>query len=408
MSAAFLVRGRIRKLALTLFVLLATWACFVAFLEITLPQMLGSNRTGTAGPTPPNVVTKAGNKHLPKDFEALLKTGDIAQLKAVFDVCDVNARGGYGKQTALAFDKCPDELARWLVAHGADLSATDTWGNTPLHQRARSRRGSIAVLLELGADVNSASSSIGTPLHAAADSHNAENARLLLQSGARIDTVNREGLTPLELALRGCNNIDLENMVRLANVLLDAGAKKTPRLKEFVTEIGKRFEFHRSGFDPEHVDSASTALDQLYVIFETPPVPKRVLHDGKSPIVVTARMWPKQHEELWELLVPSSGPAATIQGEVIRISGRIADELYRNGGGNWDADFNRMADAFLEHVRGGMPLSTQDLREAETVVAELKRTSGDSGDTRRLSELAVKWVLQNPQPMKLDPPNYDR
>jgi len=59
-------------------------------------------------------------------------------------------------------------------------------------------------------------------------------------------------------------------------------------------------------------------------------------------------------------------------------------------------------------IRGGMPLSTQDLREAETVVAELKRTSGDTGDTRRLSEMAVKWVLQNPQPMKLEPPKYDR
>jgi len=406
--AAFPVGGRVRKLALTLFVLLATLAGFVAFLDTATPQMLGSNRSGPAGPTPPNVVTKAGNKQLPKDFAALLEHGDIDQLKAVFDVFDVNARSGYGKQTALAFDRCPDELARWLVAHGADLSATDIWGNTPLHQRARSRRGSIAALLELGADVNSASSSIGTPLHAAADSHNAENARLLLQSGARVDAVNREGLTPLELALRGCNNIDIEHMVQLANVLLDAGAKKTPRLKEFVTEIGKRFEFHRSGFNPEYVDSASSALDQLYVIFDTPSVPRRVLHDGKSPIAVTANVWTKQHEELWELLVPSSGPAATIQGEVIRISGRISDELYRNGGGNWDAGFNKMADAFLQHVRGGTPLSTQELREAETVVAELKRTSGDSGDTRRLSELAVKWVLQNPQPIKLEPPNYDR
>ena len=45
-------------------------------------------------------------------------------------------RGGslfHGKQTAFAYDECPDELARWLVAEGADLSATDSWGNTPLH-----------------------------------------------------------------------------------------------------------------------------------------------------------------------------------------------------------------------------------------------------------------------------------
>src|SRR5215468_9299029 len=157
-------------------------------------------------------MAKATRKSLPKDFELLLEKGTMAELKAVFDVCEIDARGGYGKQTALAFDKCPDDLARWLVAQGADLSATDTWGNTPLHQRARSRRSSIDVLLELGADVNNAGSSIGTPLHAAADSHNTAHARLLLQHVARANARNREQLTPLELALRSCNNIDIENM----------------------------------------------------------------------------------------------------------------------------------------------------------------------------------------------------
>jgi hypothetical protein len=350
-------------------------------------------------------MSKAKKKLLPKNFAALLASGDIAQSKAVFDVCEVNARGGYGKQTALAFDQCPDELARWLVAQGADLSATDTWGNTPLHGRARSWQGRIAILLELGADVQSTSSSIGTPLHAAADSHKAENAALLLQAGAGVDAVNRDGLTPLELALRGCSNSALESMVELAKVLLGAGAGKTPRMKDFVTEIGKRFEFHRSGFNPEKVASASAALDQLYEIFETPSVPGRALHDGKSPITVTADTWPKQHEELWRVLVPSSGPAATVQGEVIRISGRIANELDGNGGVNWGTDFSKMADAFLGHVQSGRPLLPEDLREAMTLVAEVKRKSGDMA---RLAQLALKWVLQNPQPVKLEPPDYKR
>jgi hypothetical protein len=76
----------------------------------------------------------AKKQTLPKEFKDLLKTTDLARLQAVFETCDVNARGGYAKQTALAFDDCPDELARWLVARGADLSAVDTWGNTPLHR----------------------------------------------------------------------------------------------------------------------------------------------------------------------------------------------------------------------------------------------------------------------------------
>jgi hypothetical protein len=257
----------------------------------------------------------------------------------------------------------------------------------------------------LGADVNQASSSIGTPLHAAADSHNATHARLLLQHGARANQRNKEQLTPLELALRGCSNIDIENMVLLTRVLLDAGAEKTPRMKGFVEEIGRRFDFHRSSFNPQSVEAVSSALDELYNIFEVEPAPRRQIHDGNSPVTVKGKTWQTQHQELWNLLVPSQGPAATVQGEVIRISGRIAHELEGNGGVNWDADYKRMADAFLEHVQGGKPLSRPDLAAATAVVAAVKRKTGD---TARMAELAVKWVMQNPDPVKLDPPLYRR
>jgi hypothetical protein len=72
-----------------------------------------------------------------------------------------------------------------------------------------------------------------------------------------------------------------------------------------------------------------------------PPVPSRQIYDAQSPIIVKAISRQKQHQELWRLLVPSMCHAATIQGEVIRISGRIAYELEDNGGANWDADFKQ-------------------------------------------------------------------
>ena len=345
-------------------------------------------------------------KLLPKNFQEMLVEGDMAKLQAVFDACDLNARGGYAKETALAFRECPDALARWLVAQGADLSAADAWGNTPLHTRSRSRQGGIDVLLELGADLHSDGASVGTPLHAAADSHAIENARLLLQRGAQVDARNREGLTPLELALRGCSNIDLEPMAPLAALLLEAGAKKTSRMKGFVEEIGKRFEFHRAKFNPDYVDAASDALDRLYALFDVPPVRRRQMHDGRSPIVVTASSWQAQHQELWDLLVPSQGHAATIQGEVIRISGRIAHELDGTGGANWDADFKKMADAFRRYVEAGNPLPPSDLADAAAVVNDVKRQCGDPA---RLCELAVAWVRLNPMPIELEtPPPYRR
>jgi hypothetical protein len=144
-------------------------------------------------------------------------------------------------------------------------------------------------------------------------------------------------------------------------------------MKGFVEEIGKRFEFHRNAFVPEHVDAASNALDRLYDIFDTNPRPRRTLHDGKSPIVVEAGPRYQQHKELWDLLVPSKGAATTVQGEVIRISGQIIDELDRNGGGNWDAEYRKLANAFLGYLGTGNPLSPSDLGEAADLVARGRR-----------------------------------
>lgn len=93
-------------------------------------------------------------KTLPKDFDDLLVSGNLAELQAVFAKCELDARGGYEKGTALSFADCPDELARWLVGEGLDVDAASlTTQRTPLHARSATWP-SIAVLIELGADVN--------------------------------------------------------------------------------------------------------------------------------------------------------------------------------------------------------------------------------------------------------------
>lgn len=342
---------------------------------------------------------------LPKNIDEILKTADSASIIGIFETCDLNARGGYSKQTLLAFDACPDDVARWLVSQGADLGTADTWGNTPLHTRARYGRGRIEVLLELGADLNSRNNYGYTPLHSAADSHNAANAKLLIASGADINAKNESGMTPLETGLYSCRNIDIEETVKLAKVFLDAGMKKTDRMQSMVEEIGKTFEFHREGFNPESVDDVSNALQNLYQLFEVNPVPRRQKYDGKSPIVAKSNNWQQQHTEFWELLVPSSGQANTVQGEAIRITGRISNELEGNGGINWDANFTKMADALLDMLNKGKALPEIDLSEAASIIKAVKKKTGD---TSKLAQLAVQWVNQNPAPLKLEPQKYKR
>lgn len=350
-------------------------------------------------------MAKAKKKLLPKEFQSLLETCSVEELKKLFETYDVNARGGYSKQTPLAFPECPDDLVRWLVERGADLNAADSYGAAPLHSRARHWSARVEVLLELGADVHQGEGLRGTPLHAAASACNAVAAGSLLRYGARVDSLNERGETPLTHALRQCSNIQIPAMADLAAMLLAAGAQRTAEMKEFVARIGENFEWHRAGFNRDFLEATNAGLDRLYELFGVTPAPRRVLHDGKSPIVAQSARWQDRHQELWDLLIPSRGAAATVQGEVIRITGKIHRELDLNGGINWDRQYMRMADAFLVHVASGASLESDLLTEARGLVEEVKRKRGD---TDRLSELAVEWVVHNPIPQPLPPPDYDR
>jgi hypothetical protein len=286
------------------------------------------------------------------------------------------------------------------------LNAADSYGDTPLHSRASQYWSArVEVLLELGADVHRGEGLRGTPLHAAASACNAAAAGPLLRYGARVDALNERGETPLAHALRHCSNVKIPDMADLAVMLLAAGARRTPDMKESVTRIGKHFEWHRAAFNRDSVEATSAALDKLYELFGVTPAPRRIQHDGKSPIFAHSLCWQDRHQELWDLLIPSTGAAATVQGEVIRITGKIHPELELEGGFHWDRDFRKMADAFLVHIASGTPLESDLLTEARGIVEEVKRKQGD---TRRLCELAVKWVTQNPTPQPLPPPDYDR
>jgi hypothetical protein len=342
-------------------------------------------------------------KTLPKDFDEMLKAGDISALKAVFDSCELDARGGYGKGTALHFYGITEELMRWLVEQGADVNAEDDYGNTPLNHQINTNL--IALLLDLGAKIDAPDRYGNTPLHTAAGFYRVNNVRLLIERGANIHANSEQ--TPLAYALVRCANADIASMAEIAELLLGAGAKITADMKERVKRIGEQFEFHRGNFNKDYIAETDAGLSKLYSLFGLEAIARRQMHDGTSPITVKSTAWEKQHAELWELLIPSHGAAKTVQGEVIRITGRVSDELQRNGGANWNADYRKMLDALLRHVASGASLSESELSEAAALVADI-RPNGEADGDYRLCELAVKWVLKNPNPVPLNKPDYKR
>jgi hypothetical protein len=343
-------------------------------------------------------MAKGRRKLLPKDFEALLDQGKLEALQALFDGCEWDARGGFSKQSALAFHACPNNLARWLVTQGADIEAADNQGQTPLLSRAGDWRADITVLLELGANVHARDARGNTALHHAARIGHLANARALLERGVDANARNANGQTPLVLALEHCSNATIARTAPIAELLLPLAlptaparpsllgrilgrqaanpSPVTPAMQDIVRRIGHDFEFHRAGFNPESLDATDAALSRLYLLFGVAPLPRRLMHDGKARILATAATWEARHQELWQLLVPSGGAAATVQGEAIRLSGRIADEIDGNGGINWDSDYAAMADALLAHL-GSVQLSScrSRLRTSPSMSASRVRSS---------------------------------
>ena len=344
---------------------------------------------------------------LPKNFNELIEAGDISALKRVFEQCEWDARGGYSKTTALGFNKIPDELVCWLVEQGADINAQDNYKRTPLHSQATSWCGNVRVLIELGADIEAIDYQSETPLHAAAGAFRTRAVRELVSHGANVNAENKMKYTPLAKALAHCRNADIVYMAEISEILLAAGTPITLEMMESVKRIGKDFEFYKDKFNKEMLNQTANALLRLYEQFNVIPAPKRHMHDGVSPIKVSANGLLAQHAELWNFLIPAQGCAKTIQGEVIRITGRVAHEILDNGGINWDNDYRMMLDALIQYFSIGSPLEATKLQEATTLTKRLRSGAGND-EPGRLCELAVIWVLANPNPVCLKQPEYRR
>lgn len=347
-------------------------------------------------------------KTLPADFGEMIKKGDISQWKEVFSKCDINACGGYRKGTALSFPGISAEFIQWLTDQGADVNALDSFGMPPIYAQAQEEEENVKLLLELGADIEAHGKNKTTPLTAAADNHYVKAVRNLVKYGADINS--KEGWqkkTPLECALVTCNNTDIPNTAEISDILLEAGAKVTPEMSEQVRRIGETFEFYRDDFNEEYLEETEKALFHLYKLFQVEPVPRKTAYDNASPITVKTAKWQDQHQELWNLLVPGSGHAKTVQGEVIRITGKLTRELLDNGGINWNKDYKKLPNALAGYFSLGNSLEKPLHKEAAALSGRISSKSGKE-DLYRLSQLAVMWVLKNPHPIPLETPDYKR
>ena len=265
-------------------------------------------------------------KTLPKEIGGLLESGNIEVIKEQLSRCEPNALTSvkYGSNI-FSLSPLPREIALWAKEQGADVNFKDYYNKTPIFSQAAAWQGDVQLLIDLG---------------------------------AKVDVADDFGVTPLHLAA-------LYGRLDAVRALLDAGVDVNVRDKRGIK-------------DPAFLRSQTEGMEKLYRLFDVAPAGEVPFHDGVSPILVTETGEEAQFRQLWDFLVPPNGRAQTAQGEIIRIAGRIENELMGNGGINWDEDFRKMLRAFPQYVCLGNAFSQDDIQAAEALTS-LLTAAGDAG-----------------------------
>ena len=138
-------------------------------------------------------------------------------------------------------------------------------------------------------------------------------------------------------------------------------------------------------------------------------------HDGVSPIIFekgkNTYKLREQFQQLWDYLVPPSGRAETVQGEIIRIAGVVQHEMLDNGCMNWDEDFNKMLKTVVKYAE--LETEEKKLLKITKETTNILIKAGKNGVCRdnwcdMLCQLAVGWVSRNPNVMPPLEADYNR
>lgn len=257
-------------------------------------------------------------------------------------------------------------------------------------------------LLAAGVSPNIGDSDRATPLAIAADRGHLEIVRELLANGADPNLVNVDGIPPLHRAT-------YQSTVR-------GGTPDHPRIVALLLDHGADPDHaNKHGVSPRQMARhGDAALKKLF-----PKAKRKVGKDEwkarRAPTVdefngtpVPHTFW-TDHEQLWEKLVPPSGPAKTVQGEVIRITGKLTREAFRNGNMNWDVDCTRLWRFVAKTLDDAETFTTAERKQIKAWVQTIIRdrqdpdTDPDTSPYYRVTEMAVRWALAHPKAIRHTP-----
>ena len=199
-----------------------------------------------------DIMAKKKRITLVNNFNELIENGDMKQLMAVYEKCELHAYDGrYGMNTALHHYGVPASLIRWLVDQGLDVNTLNYYGRTPLYVQSTIGSDIVELLFELGGDIQKPDRYGNTPLHTASEFFHTKTVQFLVEHGADVHVENDWNRTPLAASLACCRNSNISQVAEISSILLDAGTKINSVMIERVKQIGEDFEFHRENFNKQ-------------------------------------------------------------------------------------------------------------------------------------------------------------
>lgn len=351
--------------------------------------------------------------YLPRDFHELVEAGDLETLKEVFNICDINASEIISQKPALSYTHISNAFAKWLIQNGADVNAVNNEQQNPLHLQTMQIRTDLDVLktlIEHGANVNALDRHGNTPLHYA---FHPNRAKLLLTQGANPLIENKYGELPLETIFsRYAGFPNIIELTEVSEILLNEGNIITEKMKiesdKICSDAGKYQGFYQNkNIDLSTIHESIAKLKQL---FDVVPVADKYRFENLPEVIqLNSSNFDAQFDELWALLVPKNGQASSIQGEIIRISGRIGYEILSNGRLNWDKDYQKMLDFFNKTIKTGVALEKQDIERVKLLSKNISTLHNiEQKEIDELCQFGIDWILRNPKPTLLSNVKYKR
>ncbi|KAL6268769.1 hypothetical protein P5V15_001894 [Pogonomyrmex californicus] len=293
------------------------------------------------------------------------------------------------------------DIVTLLIAHGADVNAQSTSGNTPLmYGCAGGHEEVVRVLLEAGANVEDHNENGHTPLMEAASAGHVQVAKILLDHGAGINTHSNEFKeSALTLA---CYKGHLE-MVRF---LLEAGADQEHKTDEMHTALmeasmdghvevarllldsGAQVNMPTDSFEsPLTLAACGGHVDLAMLLIERGANIEEVNDEGYTPLMEAAR---EGHEEMVALLL-SQGANINAQTEETQ---ETALTLACCGGFLEVADFLIKAGADIE-LGASTPLMEAAQEGHLDLVRYLLESAADVHAQTQTGDTALTYACEN-------------